>query len=163
MKIFHSQIECLVYSDLEMILSLRELIVWTGLGRFEASLHSFALAVFMILTMLRVEGVFSSSWHVVFIPLYVALGLTVYYDLILYIRMVAFVWKSDIKKSFLLLMLLTTLAGIGLLLFAEYSIADFLDRREDSSTMVLALTFLLAYLFGRMVFVYRTVKRLPYF
>ena len=139
-----------------MLLSLRELIVWTGLGPFEVSIHSFALFVFTLLTILRVEGVFSPSWHIIFIPLYVALGITVCYDLILYIRMAVYGWQR--VRRFLLFVTAANAVGLAVLLFVEFSIADFLDGRTDSVTVVFSLCTVLGYLVFRIPFAFRALR-----
>lgn len=146
-----------------MILSMRELVVWTGLGPFEVSVHSFALCVFALLTTLRVEGILSTSWHVIFIPMYVALAIVLYYDVVLYIRMSTYTWNLHPKK-FLMYVIGMNALGLGLLLFAEVAVANFLDGNPPSSgaLMVLALTLLLGYLFVRMFLVFRTVKTTSY-
>lgn len=146
-----------------MILSMRELVVWTGLGPFEVSVHSFALCVFALLTTLRVEGILSASWHVIFIPMYVALAIVLYYDVVLYIRMSTYTWNLHPKK-FLMYVIGMNALGLGLLLFVEVAVANFLDGNPPSSgaLMVLALTLLLGYLFVRMFLVFRTVKTTSY-
>lgn len=143
-----------------MLLSMRELVVWTGLGPFEVSVHSLALCVFTLLTTLRVEGIISSSWHIVFIPLYTGLVINLYYDIVLYMRMSVYSWKLHPKK-FLVYIIAMNALGLGLLLFAEVSIADFLDGSSSSSRalVVMSLTLLLAYLLARMLLVFRTLKR----
>lgn len=142
---------------------MRELVVWTGLGPFEASVHSFALCVFTLLTTLREEGILSASWHVIFIPMYIALAIVLYYDVVLYIRMSTYTWNLHPKK-FLMYVIGMNALGLGLLLFAEVAVANFLDGNPPSSgaLMVLALTLLLGYLFVRMFLVFRTVKTTSY-
>ncbi len=139
-----------------MLLSLRELVVWTGLGPFEVSIHSFSLAVFTLLVTLRAEGVFSPPWHILFSPLYVALGLTAYYDAILYIRMFSFAWKKSRRP--ILYMLLTSVIGLGLLLATEYNIAEFLDGRAESGTLVTFLCLIFLYLLARMPLAFKALS-----
>lgn len=144
-----------------MLLSLRELVVLTGLGPFEASIHAFSLAVLTLLTTLKVEEVFNPSWHVIFIPLYIALGVTVYYDTILYIRMFSFGWKES--KRFLLYMLLMNALGIVLVLLAEYYVAEYLDGRAESSALIVTLSLLFMYLFVRLPLAFRANRYLYHF
>lgn len=143
-----------------MLLSLREFTVWTGAGPFEASLHCLGLLLSTVLTVLRVEGRISTSWHVVMTPLYVALGTTVYLHVILYLRMALSVWKRS-KRRLWVAMTMLGLPGPGVLLFAEYSLADFLDHggsSSDSSMLVTSVSLLLGYLFVRAGFAYRALK-----
>ena len=142
-----------------MLLSLREFTVWTGAGPFEAFLHCLGLLLFTILTVLRVEGQISSSWHVVMTPLYIALGTTVYFNVILYLRMALSMWKRS-KRRLWAVMMVVGLPGPGVLLFAEYSLADFLDGGSSSSSsmLVTSVCLLLGYLFVRAGFTYRALK-----
>ena len=145
-----------------MLLSLRELIVWTGLGTFEVSLHCFALCIFTVLTTLRVEGLLDTSWHVVFIPLYVALATMIYYDVILYLRMANFMWKQPQQRArrYVCYMITASVVAAGLMMFAEYSVANFLDNSSrPSSSLIISLTLLLGYLLFRMLFVFRALRR----
>ena len=68
-----------------MLLSMHEMIVWL----VEAFLQM-GLTVFSLLVTLRVHGVIdpSTSWQLVFIPLYAAMVLDAYFNAILYTRMV---------------------------------------------------------------------------
>ncbi len=139
-----------------MLLSLRELVVWTGLGPFEASVHAFSLAILSLLLTLRVEDVFNPSWHVIFIPLYAALGITTYYDIILYIRMFSFGWKES--KRFLLYILLMNLLGVGVLLATEVVVAEYLDGRAAPATLVVFIALIFGYLLARMPLAFRALK-----
>lgn len=62
-----------------------ESVIWIGLGPSEVSVHTaqFAVCVFTLLTTLSFEGILSSSLHVIFIPMYVALAIILYYDVVL--------------------------------------------------------------------------------
>lgn len=143
-----------------MLLSMRELVVWTGLGPFEVSVHSLALCVFTLLITLRVGAIISSSWHIIFIPLYTGLAINLYYNIVLYMRMSVYSWKRHPKK-FLVYIIAMNALGLGLLLFAEVSIANFLDGNSPSARalMVTSITLLLGYLLVRMLLVFRTLKR----
>ena len=146
-----------------MLLSLQELIVWTGMGPFEVALHSFALLFFTLLSTLQVEGVISTSWHAVFSPLYVALGLHVYHLSVVSVRMVVWGFQStrSAKKTLaavLAFLLTTNLAGVGVLLFVEFATAAFLNGGENPDILITSLVLLLGYLVARLCFVYRTLK-----
>ena len=149
-----------------MLLSVQELIVWTGLGPFEVALHSLALLVFTLLSTLRLEGVISTSWHAVFSPLYVALGLHLYHLSIVSARMVVWGFQSSSPSRWAKKMLIasltflisTNLAGVGVLLFVEYSTAAFLNGGGSPDVLISSLALLLVYLVARLCFVCRTLK-----
>ena len=151
-----------------MLLSQRELITWTGLGLFEASLHCFALCLLSILSTLRLTNAIDVSWHTVFIPLYTAVGLTVHYNVVLFIRLVWYVMKKTWEKKDKRLTLSLTIfnsVGIVLLFFLEYSMAEYLERSVADSdedyggTLATTLTLFLGYLFARIFLVHRSLHR----
>lgn len=151
-----------------MLLSQRELITWTGLGLFEASLHCFALCLLSILSTLRLTNTLAVSWHAVFIPLYVAVGLTVHYNVVLFIRLVWYVRKKSWKKKdkrLTVSLIISNTVGIVLLFSLEYSLAEYLERSvsnsdEDyGSTLATTLTLFLGYLFARIFLVHRSLHR----
>ena len=154
-----------------MLLSQRELITWTGLSLFEASLHCFALCFLSILSTLRLTNTLAISWHTTFIPLYVAVGLTVHYNVVLFIRLVWYVkkksWKKKDKRLTVALIVFNSV-GIVLLFFLEYSMAEFLERSRLASlssspdegygsTLATTLTLFLGYLFARVFLVHRSL------
>ena len=148
-----------------MLLSLRELITWTGLGPFEASLHCFALCLVSILSTLRLTDTLNTSWHVVFTPLYLALALTVHFNIVLFIRMVWYVkeesWRKN-EKRLLATIIIFNAIGIVLLSSMEYSIAEYLERGNDptstiSSGLIVTVTLFLGYMLARMYLVHRTL------
>ena len=141
-----------------MLLSLRELIVWTGLGPFEVALHSFSLLVFTLLVTLRLELEAGTSWHAIFSPLYVALGLHAYFLAVLSSRMVAWEAKKSRNKALVALVIVCGAFGIGFLLYAEYSVANYLNGGSDGIDQIIASFSLLAtYLFARSMLLLRTV------
>jgi Trk-type K+ transport system membrane component len=151
-----------------MLLSQRELITWTGLGLFEASLHCFALCFLSILSTLRLTNTLAISWHTTFVPLYVAVGLTVHYNVILFIRLVWYVkkksWKKKDKRLTFFLIVLNSV-GIVLLFFLEYSMAEYLERsgldsspdERYGSALATTLTLFLGYLLARVFLVHRSL------
>ena len=146
-----------------MLLSHRELISWTGLGPFEASLHCFALCLISILSTLRLTNTLNVSWHVIFIPLYVTMALTVHYNVVLSIRLVWYikkkVWRKREKRLTVALIIFNAV-GMVLLFFLEYSLAEYLERGSDYSTgLATTLALVLGYLFGRMFLVHRSLKQ----
>ena len=152
-----------------MLLSQRELITWTGLGLFEASLHFFALCFLSILSTLRLTNTLDISWHTAFVPLYIAVALTVHYNLVLFIRLVWYVRKKTWTKKDKRLtssLIIFNCVGIALLFFLEYSMAEYLERRALDSpggdygrTLATALTLFLGYLFARVFLVHRSLHR----
>ena len=151
-----------------MLLSQRELITWTGLGLFEASLHCFALCLLSILSTLRLTNTLDISWHAVFIPLYIAVALTVHYNIVLFIRLVWYIMKKSREKKdkrLTVSLIIFNLVGVVLLFFLEYSMAEYLERNvsdsdEDyGSTLATTLTLFLGYLFARIFLVHRSLYR----
>lgn len=144
-----------------MLLSLQELIVWTGLGPFEAALHSFALLIFTFLTTLQLEGVVDTSWHAIFSPLYVALGIHSYYATVLSVRMLTWGLRHTSKRA-LLYIIVSSALGIGLLIYVEFSIAGFLNGDINKSSLITSVVLLICYLLARIVLVFRALYR-PHF
>lgn len=152
-----------------MLLSVPELITWTGLGPFEVSLHCFALSVVSILSTLRLTDILSASWHVVFVPLYVAVALTVHFNVVLFIRMSWYVkrksWRKKEKRLTVTMIIFNTI-GIVLLLLLEYSTAEYLERRltdsnsDYNSGLITMVTLFLAYFLARLFLVHRSLARL---
>lgn len=144
-----------------MLLSLQELIVWTGLGPFEAALHSFALLIFTFLTTLQLEGVVDTSWHAIFSPLYVALGIHSYYTTVLSVRMLTWGLRHTSKRA-LLYIIVSSALGIGLLIYVEFSIAGFLNGDINKSSLITSVVLLICYLLARIVLVCRALYRPHY-
>ena len=146
-----------------MLLSLQELIVWTGLGPFEVALHSLGLLLFTLLSTLRAEEIISASWHAVFSPLYVALALHLYHLSIVFVRMAVWGFQTtrSAKKTLaaaLIFLLSTNLIGVTVLLFVEYATAAFLNDGGSPDVLISSLALLLVYLVARLCFVYRTLQ-----
>ena len=144
-----------------MLLSLQELKVWTGLGPFEAALHSFALLIFTFLTTLQLEGVVDTSWHAIFSPLYVALGIHSYYTTVLSVRMLTWGLRHTSKRA-LLYIIVSSALGIGLLIYVEFSIAGFLNGDINKSSLITSVVLLICYLLARIVLVFRALYRPHY-
>lgn len=150
-----------------MILSIRELITWTGLGPFEASLHCFALCLVSILSTLRLTDNLHTSWHVVFVPLYVALALTVHFNVVLFIRMIWYIKKESWRrreKRLTAVIVVFNAVGLVLLFLLEYIIAEYLERSSDSTSkhdsgLITMVTLFLGYFFARMFVVHRSLIR----
>ena len=139
-----------------MLLSLQELIVWTGLGPFEVALHSFGLLIFTCLTTLQLEGVVSTSWHAIFSPLYVALGLHVYHLTVVSMRMVIWGFKNTSRKALMVIIPLS-FVGVSLLVYLEYTVASYLDGSTNQLNLLTSFVALIFYLLVRIIFVYRAL------
>ena len=135
--------------------------MWTGLGPFEAALHSFALLIFTFLTTLQLEGVVDTSWHAIFSPLYVALGIHSYYTTVLSVRMLTWGLRHTSKRA-LLYIIVSSALGIGLLIYVEFSIAGFLNGDINKSSLITSVVLLICYLLARIVLVCRALYRPHY-
>ena len=142
-----------------MLLSLREMIVWLGLGPFEAFLHSLGLFVFSLLLTLRVEEVISvdTSWHVVFSPLYVAIALDTYFNMLMYTRMAANAYDYSRDAIFVVCYLALVLLRIGLTLYSEIEIARVLDGNAGLDALVPPIVLDVGYLSLRVSPLFRTL------
>lgn len=138
-----------------MLLSLQELVVWTGFGPFEVALHSFGFLIFTCLTTLQLERVVDTSWHAIFSPLYVALCLHLYYLAIVSLRMAIWGYSRTSKRA-LMIIIPTSFIGVGLLFYVEYSTASYLDGTTEQANLLASFVTLLVYLFMRLFFVYRS-------
>ena len=150
-----------------MILSIRELVTWTGLGPFEASLHCFALCLVSILSTLRLTDNLHTSWHAVFVPLYAALALTVHFNVVLFIRMVWYIKKESWRrreKKLTALIVVFNVVGLVLLFLLEYVIAEYLEQGSDSASnhdrgLITMVSLFFGYFVARLFVVHRSLIR----
>lgn len=142
-----------------MLLSLREMIVWLGLGPFEAFLHSLGLLVFSVLLTLRVEGVLSAStsWQLVFSPLYVAIAVDTYFNMVMYTRLAANAYDYGRDRIFVVVYLVLVLLRIALTLYTEVEIAQVLDGKEEVDGLVTPVVLDVVYLSLRISPLVRTL------
>ena len=70
-----------------MFLTLKEIVKWLGVTVFELWLNILAVLVFSLLVTLKLEGVLTSTWWNIFIPLFACDGLNTYFCVIVFIRM----------------------------------------------------------------------------
>ena len=70
-----------------MLLTLREVILWTRMSAFELFLHLLSTLVFSVLAAAKLEGHLDVPWPSVFTPLFVCDGLNTYLCLILFVRL----------------------------------------------------------------------------
>lgn len=119
-----------------MLLSLREMVVWLGIGPFEAFIHSLGGLVFVLLLTLKVEGALDSSWYLVFSPLYVALAMDAYFHVIQCTRFLGFIVNNKTNIKFFIFHVILLVLRIGLILYLEIILANFL---EDGSSNVISL------------------------
>ena len=146
-----------------MLLSMHEMIVWLGLGPFEAFLHSLGLTVFSLLVTLRVHGVIdpSTSWQLVFIPLYAAMVLDAYFNAILYTRMVSYAYQMKTARVFSGVYVCMVLARLGIFMYLEVEVARVLDKLTTTESLIPPLLLAMLYLSLRLVLLSRTVLRSP--
>lgn len=69
-----------------MFFTLKELVKWLGLTAMEIWLHLLSLLVFSLLLVLKYHSVLTSSWWIIFCPLFVCDGLCAYFAIIVFIR-----------------------------------------------------------------------------
>jgi len=70
-----------------MFLTLKQMKRWLHITIFEIAMLLIALLVFTILLAMKLEGDLTSSWWVVFSPLYACDMLIAYFDLIVFIHL----------------------------------------------------------------------------
>lgn len=70
-----------------MYLTLGHIVRWSAISVLELFIHTVALTIFLVLTLLREEKVVDISWWIVFLPLFIADGLVVYFSLIVSMRL----------------------------------------------------------------------------
>ena len=147
-----------------MLLSMHEMVVWLGLGPFEAFLHSFGLLIFSLLLTLRVHGVIdpSSTWHLVFTPLYVAIVLDTYFNAVLYTRMVSHAYQTRSARVFTGFYLIMVLSRLAIFMYAEVEVARLLDGSATGQSLIPPLVVLVTYFSLRMVLLSRTLFRAPF-
>jgi len=73
---------------LQMLFRQSELLRWFGVSAFEVWVWLFSLTIFSVLVALKVEQFFSdsTSWFVVFSPLFASDGINAYFCIIVFIR-----------------------------------------------------------------------------
>lgn len=146
-----------------MLLSMHEMVVWLGLGPFEAFLHSLGFVVFSFLVTLRAHEVIDSSatWHLIFIPLYTAVVIDAYFNAILYTRMVSYAYRMRQARVFSGLYVVMVLARLSILLYGEVEIARLLDQATTADSLLPPLVMATCYLSLRLILLSRTVLRSP--
>ncbi|XP_073496619.1 transmembrane protein 203 [Phyllobates terribilis] len=70
-----------------MLFSLRELVQWLGFAQFEIFIHISSLLIFTILLAMKVDKLLDLGWWNVFIPFFVADGLSTYFTAIVTVRL----------------------------------------------------------------------------
>ncbi len=141
------------------MLLLREMVVWLGIGPFEGAVHSLGLLVFSILLTLKVEMVINSTWHLLFLPLYMALFIDAYYNAILVTRMALYSVKKASNRVFSVGYSAMTILRLAVLLYFEIQTATYLNSPSTTagSIIIPPLTLLLMYLSLRFLLLYRTI------
>lgn len=124
-----------------MFFQLKELLKWLGLTVFEIWTALMCLTAFSILVTLKVEGILAStSWWLIFAPLFIADGLNAYFCAIVFIRMYQ---EGSYKSAFV--RALWSLIMLGLLLVFKYLLCKKLngDQRLDYSEVMSPIFILL--------------------
>lgn len=143
------------------MLLLKELTVILGVGPFEIAAHSLGLFVFTILLTLRVESVLTSSWHVLFIPLYTALIIDAYYTVIQLTRLILHSFKDERERVFVFFsftLSILSAARLAILAYMEIQIGNVLDNRTSVDALILPVTFVFVYVSLRTMFVFKTIE-----
>ena len=70
-----------------MFFTLKELVRWFGMTVFEIWIHLVSILIFSVLAVLKHENIMTSTtWWIVFLPLFIADGLNAYFCMIVFIR-----------------------------------------------------------------------------
>jgi hypothetical protein len=141
-----------------MLLSLREMVVWLGLGPFEAFIHSTGAVFFILLLTLQVENALNTSWHVIFIPLYVAMIIDCYYSVIQFTRIVLYAIDNRENIRFAIFYFFLLIIRLGTMLYAEIEIANFLNGSTTITSIVPPFALFFFYLLFRLIPIFRLVK-----
>ncbi|XP_077290773.1 transmembrane protein 203 [Arctopsyche grandis] len=70
-----------------MFFSLNEIVLWIGLTLFEIWINLVSVTIFSVLLALKIDGILTGSWWVIFSPLFISDALNAYFCVIIFIRM----------------------------------------------------------------------------
>jgi ribonuclease P/MRP protein subunit RPP20 len=113
-----------------MLFRQKELLRWLGVTVFETWFFLLCLTIFTVLLVLKVDGSLlsaSTSWFLVFSPLFVSDGLNSYFCIIVFIRQYL---DRDFKNA--LLRAIWSLLVIGLLFVFKFLLCN---KLSDSSKL----------------------------
>lgn len=93
--------------------------------------------VALVLAALKSEGVLELNWDQVILPLYVAVGLHVYFSVLLFARLFIFYRPNRRKRTWLVVNCGTAAAILSLLLFTEVSLSRYLEAPSEETLTLL--------------------------
>lgn len=117
--------------------SLDAVTAWTAIGPFEWSLHALGACVALALAAFKIDGVLELDWDEVMLPLYVAVGLHVYFSALLFTRLFVFYKPSRRKMTWLVVNCGTATIILFLLLFTEVALSRYLEAPSAESLTLL--------------------------
>lgn len=134
---------------------MKEAVAWTGAGPFEISVHAMSWLWFTIFLLLKLEDVWNISYHHVFIPPFAAIGMHLFFLVILVTK---FVIKNPKKYVVYVTLLLLILPLLSMLLFAEIEISRYLENgnENDLDGFIVAMSIFFAILFFSIFVMFRT-------
>jgi len=115
-----------VLSSFTMLFRQKELLKWLGVTIFEIWIWLVSLTVFSVLLVLKIEGYLlpsSTSWFIIFSPLFICDGLNAYFCIIVFIRQYL---ESQFKTA--LMRALWSLFVIGLLFVFKFLLCNKLEN-----------------------------------
>lgn len=123
-----------------MLFRQRELLRWLGVSVFEIWIWLVSLLVFSVLLTLKVEGVLSASWFLVFAPLFISDGINAYFCVIVFIRQYLYQeFKNAPLRALWSLLVIGLLFGFKFLLCQKLSENIKLDYSEVLSPVFILL------------------------
>lgn len=125
-----------------MLFRQLELLRWLGVSVFEIWIWLFSLLIFSILLTLKVEGVLpaSTSWFLVFAPLFISDGINAYFCIIVFIRQYLYQeFKNAPLRALWSLLVIGLLFGFKFLLCQKLSENIKLDYSEVMSPVFILL------------------------
>lgn len=117
--------------------SIDAVVAWTAIGPFEWSLHALGACLTLALSALKNDGVLALNWDKVFLPLYIAAGLHLYFSALLFARLFIFYKPSRRKTLWLVINCGTATTILSLLLFTEIALSRYLDAPSEDSLVLL--------------------------
>ena len=117
--------------------SIDAVVAWTAIGPFEWSLHALGACVSLVLSALRNDGLVPLNWDKVFLPMYIAAGLHLYFSAILFARLFIFYKPSKRKTLWLVINCGTATTILSLILFTEIALSRYLDAPSEEGLVLL--------------------------
>lgn len=141
-----------------MLMSMKEVVAWTGTGPFEIAFHAMSWLCFTILLLVKVEDVWDISYYHVFIPLFAAVGVHVFFLAILITKFVLLGHKTHAVTYVTLLLLVLPL--LSMLLLAEIQISHYLEKGNDDNLegFTIAASIFISLLFLSTFVMFRTTQ-----